>query len=423
MTVPAPMDVRAPDAVGLGDEQAATGPSTSTPTPGASQPGIGVRWRTVPRRWRIVFVVLAAIAAVDVVASVAGSSGSTGVPASSGTSSSFDSSAVGTQAMAALLARTGHPVRRVQQSLSAGTLPVSTTLVVADPVTWDAGQTDALRAFVRAGGRVVLAGGPFNSSVLRTLLGTSNVPVLSPVGVTSAHAVGSAPEVAGVSVVDADPSGGAWDQAGTATPILRGDGASLALVADVGAGRVVLLASASPLRNEFLGDADNALFALDLAGGPGRAVAFDEYAHGFGQGGLGALPAHWKWAFLVVGVAVVVWMWSAIRRFGPPERPERALAPARVAYVEGLATVLAATDVRRLGEALAPVQRAARASLCRRIGVPDDTADAVIAGAARSAGLDEGLVHAALVAPTDADSALATGRAHAWLEEERRSYR
>ena len=239
------------------------------------------------------------------------------------------------------------------------------------------------RAFVRAGGRAVLAGGPFNSSVLRTLLGTSNVPVLSPVGVTSAHAVGSAPEVAGVSVVDADPSGGAWDQAGTATPILRGDGASLALVADVGAGRVVLLASASPLRNEFLGDADNALFALDLAGGPGRAVAFDEYAHGFGQGGLGALPAHWKWAFLVVGVAVVVWMWSAIRRFGPPERPERALAPARVAYVEGLATVLAATDVRRLGEALAPVQRAARASLCRRIGVPDDTADAVIAGAAR----------------------------------------
>jgi hypothetical protein len=423
VTVPTPTDVRTPATSSREDERAAASPPPPPPTPGAAQPSIGVRWRTVPRRWRIVFVVLAAIAAVDVVASVAGSSGSTGVPAASGTSSSFDSTPDGTEAMAELLARNGHPVSRVQQSLSAGTLPSATTLVVADPVKWDTGQTGALRAFVRAGGRVVLAGGPFNSSVLRTLLGTSNVPVLSPVGVTSAHAVGTAPEVAGVSVVDADPSGGAWDQAGTTTPILRGDGASLALVADVGAGRLVLLASASPLRNEFLGDADNALFALDLAGGRGRAVAFDEYAHGFGQGGLEALPAHWKWAFLVAALAVVVWMWSAMRRFGPPERPERALAPARVEYVEGLATVLAATDARRLGEALAPVQRAARASLCRRIGVPDDTTDAVIAGAALSAGLDDGLVHAALVAPTDADGALATGRAHAWLEQERRSYR
>ena len=287
---------------------------------------------------------------------------------------------------------------------------------------WDTGQTDALAAFVRSGGRVVLAGGPFNSSVLRTVLGTSNVPLLSPVGVASAHAVGDAPEVRGVSVVDADPSDGAWDDVGSTTSILRSDGASLAVVANAGSGRVVLLASASPLRNGFLGEADNAAFALDLAGGPGRAVAFDEYVHGFGQGGLGALPSHWKWALLVAGLAVAVWMWSAARRFGPPERAERSFPPARVEYVEGLATVLAATDARLVGEAVEPVHRAARSALCRYVGVPDDSSDESIAVAARSIGLSDALVRPALVAPTDKESALATGRAYAWLEHERRSH-
>jgi Domain of unknown function (DUF4350) len=421
VTVEAPWEVRVPDAGSPGG--AGPAPEPPMPTAGASQPSIGVRWRAVPRRWRIALVLLAALAGADVVVSLVGSSGSTGVPASSGTSSSFDPSAQGTEAMADLLARSGHRVTRLQESFSANTIALSTTLIVADPVTWDAGETRAVSGFVRSGGRVVLAGGPFNSSVLRTLLGTSDVPVLSPVGVVSARAVGNAPEVAGVSVVDADPSDGAWDQAGATTPVLRSGGASLALVDNVGAGRVVLLASASPLRNEFLGDADNAAFALNLAGGPGRAVAFDEYAHGFGPGGLGSLPSHWRWAFLVAGLAVVVWMWSAGRRFGPPEHAERTLAPARIEYVEGLATVLAATDARRLGEALSPVHRAARASLCRRVGVPDDTTDELVAGAALSAGLADGLVRAVLVAPTDTESALATGRAHAWLEQERRSHR
>jgi len=347
--------------------------------------------------------------------------GATGTQGAAGTSSSFDASPGGTEAMADVLARFGHPVSRLQEAFSASAIPLSTTLVVADPVKWDMGQSDALAAFVRAGGRVVLAGGPFSSSVLRTVLGTASVPVLSPVGVAAAHAVGDAPEVRGVSVVDADPSDGAWDEVGSTTAILRSGGASLALVANAGAGRVVLLASASPLRNQFLGEADNAAFALDLAGGPGRAVAFDEYVHGFGVGGLGALPVHWKWALVVAGLAVAVWMWSAARRFGPPQRAERVLPPARVEYVEGLATVLAATDSRRIGEAVAPVHRAARSSLCRYVGVPDDSPDESVAAAAKSTGLSDAVVREALVAPTDEESALATGQAFAWLEQERRA--
>ena len=419
MTVNTPVEETIPDLASHGAQGAA--PVPSIPGAGGSQPTVGDRWRAVPRRWQIILAVLAAVAGLDAVKAVTGSFGSSGPQGASGTSSSFDPSPQGTQAVAELLSRFGHPVSRLQEPFSATAIPSSTTLMVADPVKWDTGQTDALSAFVRSGGRVVLAGGPFNSDVLRALLGTRQVPVLSPVGVVSAAAEGTAPEIAGVSVVDADPSGGAWDQVGTTTPILRRADVSLAVVANVGAGRVVLLASASPLRNGFLDDADNAAFALDLAGGPGRAVAFDEYVHGFGGGGLGGLPSRWKWAFLVAGLAVLVWMWSAARRFGPPEAAERPFPPARVEYVEGLATVLAATGGRRVGEAVAPVQRAARASLCRYVGVPYDVPDETLAAAARSTGLPDGLVRDALVPPTDKESALATGQAHAWLEQERRT--
>jgi len=421
VTVQAPIGTTTPD-LDSDALEAPVAPGTTIGGAGGSHPSAGERWRAVPRRWRITLAILAAVAGVDAVVAVARDFGSTGTQGASGASSSFDASPDGTEAMADLLSKFGHPVSRLQEPFSATAIPVSTTLVVADPVKWDSGQTGALESFVRSGGRVVLAGGPFNSSVLRTLLGTPDVPLLSPVGVASAHAVGDAPEVKGVSVVDADPSDGAWDEVGSTTPILRSSGASLAVVANAGAGRVVLLASASPLRNGFLGEADNAAFALDLAAGPGRAVAFDEYVHGFGEGGLGALPSHWKWALLVAGLAVAVWMWSAARRFGPPERAERVLPPARVEYVEGLATVLAATDARRLGEAVVPVHRAARSSLCRYAGVPDDSSDDSVAAAARSTGLSDALVHVALAAPTDKESALATGRAYAWLEHERRSH-
>ena len=324
--------------------------------------------------------------------------------------------------MADLLARFGHPVSRLQESFSPRSISLSTTLVVADPVQWDTGQTDALAAFVRSGVASCSPVGPSTVRSCEPCSGRRTCPCFPPWGVASAHAVGDAPEVRGVSVVDADPSDGAWDDVGSTTSILGSDGASLAVVANAGSGRVVLLASASPLRNGFLGEADNAAFALDLAGGPGRAVAFDEYVHGFGQGGLGALPSHWKVALLVAGLAVAVWMWSAARRFGPPERAERTFPPARVEYVEGLATVLAATDSGLVGEAVEPVHRAARSALCRYVGVPDDSPDDSIAVTARAIGLSDSLVHPALVAPTDKESALATGRAHAWLEQERRSH-
>lgn len=395
---------------------------TRHPGPGDGPgPSMGARWRAVPRRWRVVMVLLAALAGGDVVWSVVGSLGTTGTPTASGPSSSYDPSPSGAQAFADLLVRFGHPVQRFALPFTSSAVPPDSTLVVADPVGWDSAQDRPLHAFLWAGGRVVLAGGVFSFADLRTLLGTADVPVYSPVGQSSARAVGHAPEVAGVSVVDLDPGDGAWAEPGATTPLLDGPNGWSAVAADVGRGRLVLLASGSPLRNDLLDRADDAAFALDVVGAGGRPVVFDENVHGFGGGGIGALPSRWKWGLILAGLAVLVWLWSAARRLGPAQADERVLAPARVGYVDGLATVLAATAGPRVAEAVEPLRRATRAELCRSIGIPGTSGDDVVRAAAQARGVPPEVVAAALVAPGDARHALATGRAHAWLAEERRS--
>ena len=67
-------------------------------------------------------------------------------------------------------------------------------------------------------------------------------------------------------------TGGAEDQ--RLRTLLGGSRGALALLAEVGRGRLVLLASSSPLDNGLLGCDDNAAFALDLAGPAGSPDPF-----------------------------------------------------------------------------------------------------------------------------------------------------
>jgi hypothetical protein len=105
----------------------------------------------------------------------------------------------------------------------------------------------------------------------------------------------------------------------------------------------VLLADASPLQNRLLDAADNAAFGLDVAGG--RPVVFLETVHGYGAAArvFSGLPAEVRWALLGLLLAGLVAVWSAGRRFGPPEDAERALPPPRTEYVDALAAALART--------------------------------------------------------------------------------
>lgn len=249
-------------------------------------------------------------------------------------SSSFSPAPDGLAAFGELLARSGDHVVKVTSPLAQVALPSGSTVVVAAPTSWQSADSAALARVLNAGGNVVVAGQP-PAGLLSALLGNSQGPQWSASQLPSSSSVGSGPLVFGVKQVDsAGP--GSWTATGKTTALLVSGGDYLAVSARVGAGTLVLLSSPAPLQNRLIGQADNAAFAIDIAGSGGRPVLFDEYDHGYGRAGsgVGGLPASWKAALLLAFVAVLVWMLSASRRFGPPEKPERELAPPRVAYVD-----------------------------------------------------------------------------------------
>ena len=325
-------------------------------------------WRSMHPAARALVAVVALVIGLNLV--IAGVTVVTGGSGPGGpTSSSYATAGDGLAAYAELLARNGHSVERVRTSLDKADLDPGTTLVLADPASVTPEEGEAIARFVGAGGRLVAAGRDA-APVLAGLPGGG--PEWDGAGVRSARPLVPAPEVAGVTTVES-AGDGSWDQAGGTLPLLGDRDRVLATVAAAGAGRVVALADASPLQNRLLARADNAAFALGIAG-QGRPVAFAEAQHGYGRGtGLGAIPSRWRWALAGGFSAVVMWMWSRGRRLGPPDDIERAVPPARRAYVDAMAGALART--RQPDVVAGPLQDRARRWLAARGGLAPDAGD------------------------------------------------
>ncbi len=396
------------------------------PTPGLSPPPPSVteRWRSIPLRWRVVLVLLAAVGGTELASSTVTGLGGSGSGAS-GPSSSYDSSGSGTEALAQLLTESGHRVDRLTVPLGQAVLPAGSTVFVLDPTSWNASDTVTLERTLSKGDRVVLGGRSPGRGVLRSLLGVTSPPTwrATPAGIS--HPVVDLPEVSGVRTVVATGNGTfamAPARMGGPVPLLRGPGGTLALVAQ-GRGTVVLLASSSPLHNGSLGQRDDAALALDLVA-PGSSVVFDEYDHGFGHpgSGLAGLPASWRWGLGIALLAVVVWILSASRRFGPPDGPDRITVPARVQYVDAMATLLSTRPTDQVAVAVAPVRVEARRRLCRRLGLPVDASDSDVAerlsGGGEVISIPEALADAVLRPPGSAEDVVAVGRALSELDRE-----
>ncbi|HUR22460.1 MAG TPA: DUF4350 domain-containing protein [Acidimicrobiales bacterium] len=354
-----------------------------------------------------------------------------GPPPAGPPSSSYATASEGLAAYADLLAVYGHPVDRLRRTLDEAELDLGLTVVLADPDPLSKAEQLAMARFVSGGGRVVAAGAGVEP-LLRRLL--DRPPVWAPGGDRSARAVGAAPEIAAVSRVRSAGLG-SWVDRGATEPILvpgvagaGGDttddhprsaaptngaaaaGPSLATVVSVGAGRVVAVADASVFHNSLLGEADNAAFAVAVAGEEGRPVAFAEAAHGFGESeGLAAVPARWRLALAAALAATLVWMWSRGRRLGPPEDEERPAAPPRRAYVDAMAASLAKTH--RPALCARPLQQAAHRRLARRAGLPADAGDDALRVAAVHLGMPAADVDALFAPPRDDGELLVVGRA------------
>jgi hypothetical protein len=306
----------------------------------------------------------------------------------------------GAAAYAELLRRAGHRVRYERASLDTARLDPQTTLIVLD-APLDGDQRAALARFVRAGGRLVVAGPDAGAGIV------ARPPQWEHAGPRLAHPSAAVPETSAVRVVASSGEGG-FVTPGDTLPVL-GRQPALMTVALEGDGRALLLADAAPLQNRLLGQADNAALALALAGPPTRPVTFAESVHGFGQrSGLAALPARWRFALLVVLLAALVWLLSRARRFGSAEDPGEDPPPARREHVEALA--LALRRARDPQTAFAPLQAAAREQVVRRAALAPDAAEATVREAALKLGFDEDEADA-LSGARGKNEALALGRA------------
>jgi len=328
-------------------------------------------------------------------------------------SSSYATSSDGLAAYASLLADHGHPVRRIRRPPSERPLDPQATVVLLDPGLIGPQDAAALRAFLRAGGRLVV-GGEFPEDWAPGLLQEAP-PEWTETPVEVGRPIVPVPETAGVGEVEAAGPGAWTSETGQAVPVIADGGGSIVAVASVGRGRAILFADASPLQNRLLDHADNAALGLAVAGRQGRPVAFLESVHGYHPAsGFAAIP--WSWRFALGGliIAALGLMLARGRRLGPPQAEGRELPPPRRVYVESLAAVLART--KRPDEATAPVRAEGRRLLKLRAPPGSGDDEDALRAAGRRAGLSDDEVDALLDAVPGNAGLLPAGRALAKLQ-------
>lgn len=379
-------------------------------------PDVAQRWRALRLPYKMIVIVIGATIAFELAASLA--SGILGTPGGgvTGSSSSFTTSPQGTAAFVQLLTGRGVPVARQSKPLDQGRLTSNDTLFVLDPVGFSSPDAAAVVRFAEAGGRLVYAGQP-SESLLAGLFPRGSAPVWSPDSAgPAARVVAQTVFTVGVSNIEVGTAGSYRVPAAEAQTLVAGPGGTFALTAKVGAGAVVLLASSAPLQNAGLALADNAGFALNLAGA-GRRAVFDEFHHGLGVSGTGVagLPDHWRVALVLLLASVVIWLVSAARRLGPPQAAKRTVIPPRIAHVDAVASLLAAGSDKRVLAGAESLRDVANRRLRARLRLGMDATAAEVRAAAAEASIPPGVLDPILDRPMREDQLLELGRAVAAL--------
>jgi hypothetical protein len=327
--------------------------------------------------------------------------------------SSYGTQDTGLAAAASLFTHYGHSVSRRRGSLATAALDPAATVFVIEPQSLTDADEAALLAFVSQGGRLVIGGSdPFYLRRLR-----DHPPAWSADGAATYVEIDSA---LGARRVEAAGLG-SWKDRGSGAVLAHSGDTALLTAEPVGQGEILFLADASPIENAYLARADDAAFALGLAGDPTRPVEFAEGTHGYGATrGLRAIPTAWKLSLLILGAAAVLLAWARSRRLGPPDLPSRELPPARAEYVRALAVSL--ERARDPSTALAPMQQWARLQIARRAHLPSDASLEEIDRAAITLGCSESERAAMWYPPTDDNTALALGQLVSRLSQDERSH-
>jgi len=370
-------------------------------------PSLAERVQRVPIVVRVLVVLVVAVVLVEIVnQSLDRSFG--GNP-SGRPGSSYTTATGGLAAYADLLRHYGHPVTRQRGDLTDGVLPAGATLVILDPDVLTENDAGVALQHVVNGGRLIV-GGKNAGRYLRLL---RDKP---PKWTTSAddrfHATQPPFDTAGTVETAGD---GAWSAPGSSDVVMGPRDNALLTHEHVGRGDMWFVADASLLTNQYLDRAGNAAFGLLLAGERGQGVVFAEGVHGFAEKrGFAAIPGRWKWMFLGIALAVIVFAWARGHRLGPPEDAERPLPPARGEYVDALATTLERT--RDPVAATAPVRGAVYASVVQRAALRDGAKGADLERAARAVGLADDEVRVLVHGVATDEDVVVLGRALARTE-------
>ncbi|MBN1458777.1 MAG: DUF4350 domain-containing protein [Armatimonadetes bacterium] len=293
----------------------------------------------------------------------------------------YSSSPAGLRGLYLTLGRLGYHEERLRRPLTSANLPREGTLFVVAPIQppeLSNRELDALRNWVAAGNTLLLAGEEAVPSLVSIGPEEQDLPPLfaepewteaeptQPVYLTSGVRRLAVRSTFRIKLRERDTSSQSHEHDDAfsfddeqnselatdlvaAAPILGDEYGFVGAYAQVGEGRVVLLASPWSLSNEGLDKADNFAFVLNVVGSPSSApVYFDEYHHGYAE--------NVAWAFMprvvklglaqiVLGLLVVVFARS--RRLGPVVPLERG-GRQRSEFLGTMTTVLRKGHATRL---------------------------------------------------------------------------
>ncbi|MDQ2871570.1 MAG: DUF4350 domain-containing protein [Candidatus Eremiobacteraeota bacterium] len=252
--------------------------------------------------------------------------------------STYDFGRNGYAALSELLRRENRTAGQFERPASlldgVRTLVVSGQAPLDQPVGLTPGDVDALAAWVRAGGHLVLLGRVAMPSSKLELpkLAAVTAPVHLAVAVEPALQRAHIRRVAGT--FDAVFSRSAKKRA---RELLAANGKPVALEYAFGRGRITAIGDASIFANVHLARADNARFAYAML--DSSPVAFDERVHGYVQGRSfwSALPASVHTAIWLTCAIVLLGLIGANIRFAPALQPEQSDERDTSAYIDSMA--------------------------------------------------------------------------------------
>ena len=291
----------------------------------------------------------------------------------------YSPASAGARAAYQVLEAAGYQVQRWEQPIAELPPASAATLMLAQPEgNASAAEIDALRRFVRTGGRVI-ATGPTGAAFLGQAAVAEPVEAMTWQRVDASYP--SSVTRAATQITLAPES--YWSGVGLALTLYGGDRHPRVVRYGLGRGDVIWWASATPLTNAGLREPGNLEFLLACIGDTRRPVLWDEYVHGHGRSGPAGSsvrsPLRWLVAQLVLAAAAVVITFS--RRAGPTiaAPAENRLSP--LEFVRTLGALY-----HRAGNAATAVDitfQHFRYRVTRALGAPPDMAAADLAGAVR----------------------------------------